>query len=487
MALPATARPTKLLMAALTLLVGAVALCADRARNGDLYLDLFTGRFIAEHGLVSHDPFPTIAQGQAWLNQQWLAELSFYRVGSVFGLTGLTILYAALLAVPLALLLWACRRKGAPMLIALATLYLPGLFAVIHPRPAGFTVLGFSILVVLLLATWRSPGQLGDMGTRPRLALVGIVALFAVWANLHGGFIAGLLLIGLVTVGMAVDRWRGLSEAVAAHRVAMLALTGAVAFALVSLATPLGGEIWSYFASFQNPAIRFASKEWRSALETPAATGYLIVSAAFAAWVWWRTPSPRHATPVLVALGFVVFAALSLRNIIFVAPALAFQVASAAPNRSEHRPRLPVAAAATAGVAAILAVVAWATVLGPPKDQPELGSTVVDYALDHPPKSGRIATYAGVGSYMLWRDPDTPVVIDGRLEHYTADQLHSNYILLRGWRADPTSYAERLGVSAVIAHVPLAIQTLKAHGFAAEFTAPDGTYLVRRGECCATG
>ena len=48
---------TKLLIVALTLLVAGVALCVDRTRNGDLYLQLFTGRFITEHGFVTHDPF----------------------------------------------------------------------------------------------------------------------------------------------------------------------------------------------------------------------------------------------------------------------------------------------------------------------------------------------------------------------------------------------------------------------------------------------
>jgi hypothetical protein len=34
----------------------------------------------------------------------------------------------------------------------------------------------------------------------------------------------------------------------------------------------------------------------------------------------------------------------------------------------------------------------------------------------------------------------------------------------------------------VIAHVPAAVERLEAAGFRAEFTAPDGTYLVREGK-----
>jgi len=210
--------------------------------------------------------------------------------------------------------------------------------------------------------------------------------------------------------------------------------------------------------------------------------GYLALSAAFAGCLWWRSPRPRQIAPLLVALGFIAFAAFSMRNIIFVAPALAFQIAWAAPNRPDQGLRAPIA---LAGTAAIGAVVAWAAVLGPAQAQPQLRAPAVEYAIDHPPQSGRIATYAGTASYMLWREPDTPVAIDGRLEHYTEGQLHDNYAIVRGTQADLRIPLEALDVTAAIVHVPRAIEILEAHGFEVELAAPDGTYLVRRGECCA--
>ena len=143
------------LIGALIALVGALALCIDRGHNGDFYMSLLGGRFIGAHGFVSHDPFPTIAQGGSWLNQQWLSELAFFRVEGSFGQTGLTIVYAALLAAPLALLLWLCRHKGATMLIAITVVYFPGVLAIIHPRAAGFTVLAFSLLVSVIAVAVR--------------------------------------------------------------------------------------------------------------------------------------------------------------------------------------------------------------------------------------------------------------------------------------------------------------------------------------------
>src|SRR5262249_52810129 len=142
-----TPRSTWALIGALIALVGALALCIDRGNNGDFYMSLLGGRFVSSHGFVSHDPFPTIAQGGDWLNQQWLSELAFFRIEGSFGQTGLTVLYAGLLAAPLAILLWLCRHKGAAMLIAITVVYFPGVLAVVHPRAAGFTVLAFSALV----------------------------------------------------------------------------------------------------------------------------------------------------------------------------------------------------------------------------------------------------------------------------------------------------------------------------------------------------
>ena len=75
---PATPLQTKLLIATLALLVAAIALCLNRDLNGDLYLLLFSGRYVAHHGPVTTDPFPTIEHGRQWLNQQWLSEVGFY-------------------------------------------------------------------------------------------------------------------------------------------------------------------------------------------------------------------------------------------------------------------------------------------------------------------------------------------------------------------------------------------------------------------------
>jgi hypothetical protein len=471
-----TSRSTLPLIGALIALVGALALCLDRSHNGDFYLSLMSGRFIAQHGFATHDPFSTISQGGTWLNQQWLSELTFFRVFSALGPTGLTVLYAFLITLPLALLLWLCRSKGWPMLIAVAAFYFPGVLAVIHPRAAGFTVLIFTLLVALVLVLWRERGH-GAPARRHRWwALPAILGLFALWANLHGGFIAGFLLLGLTTAGLAIDHWRGIPGSLPLNRVAALGAVGVLAAVIVTVATPLGSAIWSYLLSFQNQAISLASSEWESAFSSPLAVVYLILASGFAAWMWVRSPRPRRATTLLVTAGFLIFAGYSIRNIVFIGPVLALQVAWTAPNRSHSSLRLPVT---LVGVAAAAAAI-FAAVLGPARDDPTLGFPVADYAIAHPPERGRIVTYAGVGSYINWRSPGTPVVINGWLEQYTPQELRDNYGVLRAGSAQNLSAAlKRIHAGAVIAHLPSAIRRLEAAGFQPRFSSTAGTYLVR--------
>jgi hypothetical protein len=470
-----TSRSTLALIGALIALVGALALCLDRFHNGDFYLSLMSGRFVAQHGFATHDPFATVSQGGTWLNQQWLSELAFFRISEVFGPTGLTVLYAVLITAPLALLLWICRHKGWRMLVAVATFYFPGVLAVIHPRAAGFTVLIFTLLVSLLAMLWGR----GNARTGERHAWwvpLAILALFALWANLHGGFIAGFLLLGLATIGLAIDHWRGIPGSVPLSRVAVLGLVVVLAAAIVTVATPLGAAIWDYLLSFQNQAISLASTEWESAFSSPLAVVYLSLATCFAAWMWVRSPQPRRATTLLVTAGFLVFAGYSVRNIVFVGPILALQVAWTAPNRGPTPVRGPVA---LFGAAAAAAALVWGLVLGPARDDPTLGFPVADYAIAHPPKKGRIVTYAGVGSYINWRSPNTPVVLNGWLEQYTPQELRDNYGVLRAWTSDLPGALRRIHAGAVITHVNTAIRQLEAAGFRPEYSSTDGTYLVR--------
>jgi hypothetical protein len=466
--LPAAPRRLPLILA-LTALVSVLALCVNRVHNGDVYLQLLGGRFVAQHGIALHDPFPTIAAGQPWSNQQWLSEFTMYGVARAVGLTGLTVAYALLLGVPLLLLLLHCRDRRPLLLVAGAVLYFPALFAVIHPRAAALTLLCFSLLTIVLAR--------GFGASTPRWrTLAAVAALFALWANLHGGFVAGLALIALVALGTAIDRARG----VRGVRLRQLAVAAAVALA-ATFATPLGPAVWSYVTSFSNPALKLASTEWGPAFQSPPAMLYVALCAAFSALLFRHAQRPRRLMPLVVSGGFLLTALLSERNLILIPPALFLQIAQT-PRAGDRR--APLAVAVGAATAALGGVLVWALLLGPARTPGYLSSPAVGYALRHPPRNGRIAALAGVGSYVLWRSPRMHVVIDGWLEHFSADELRANYAVVDGL-PQAAAEADRLRVDAVITRHNRAARILEAHGFVLLASTPtQGNYLVRRRALC---
>jgi hypothetical protein len=269
----------------------------------------------------------------------------------------------------------------------------------------------------------------------------------------------------------------------AGRRIVVLALAGVLAAIAATFATPLGVDIWTYILSFRNPALKLASTEWEPTTQSVPAMAYIVIAAAFAAWIWLRAPAPRPVMPMIAVAGFLLFAAGSMRNLIFIAPVLALQIAWSAPNRLAPPPRavLGLAAAAAAG-----ALLAYVVILGTPNAD-RVGNPAVQYAIQHPLKRGRIVAYAGPSSYILWRAPTTPVAIDGWLEHFSEGELRANFGILHGSRANPTPYVKRLNAGAVIAYLPDAIERLEAHGFVARYSGPDGTYLVRPSNATSTG
>jgi hypothetical protein len=141
---------------------------------------------------------------------------------------------------------------------------------------------------------------------------------------------------------------------------------------------------------------------------------------------------------------------------------------------------VPPALVGLAGASTVAMALLWVLIVGPARNEPLLNARLIGYALKHPPAKGHIASYAGVGSYMLWRSPRAPVVLDGWLEHFSAAQLRGTYALLDGRAAHPMRTVRRLRIGAAIVDRRKAIDILRAHGFAVELHTRTGSYLVKR-------
>ncbi|WP_165219179.1 hypothetical protein [Aquisphaera insulae] len=159
---------------------------ADTVADPDLWGHVRFGQDLLRTGsIVRADTYSYRADGQPWINHEWLAEVAFAWDYDHLGSAGLI---GGKLAVALGIL-GAClvhlRRGGMGALLAAALLILasiPFRMGMGTIRPQLFTYLGYLILLLILHGARDRPA--------PRRLWL-LPPLLALWVNLHGGVLAG--------------------------------------------------------------------------------------------------------------------------------------------------------------------------------------------------------------------------------------------------------------------------------------------------------
>ncbi len=443
--------------AALVAATGTVALYANRHLSGDVYWLLAAGREIAANGLTDTDPFRTLNHGDEWHNQQWLTELVLYGLERLGGLRLVSLGYALVLGLSLLPLLLGSRTRRIWEVLVAWALLVPLLVAVLDPRAGGFSLLCFSLLVVLV------------DGERRRWRVWLVPFLIALWANLHAAFLVGLLFFALVLAGAGIDRLLGRRAETFSVRFLLFAVALPAA-----LATPLALGIFDYLGALSgNPILPRLTFEWDPTVEHPLLLLVVVAFAAFAAHLFRIAPAPRPLEPLIVALGFSVLAVTATRHLLWLGPVAFYLVRRLGPPGELAVSRwwsLPGLAASA------VAVGVWTWSLGPPPNEAHLATDLVDdVAAD--PAPGRVAAPAGVGSYLLWRAPHQALTVDGRFENYSPEELDGNYGILGG---DRLQLVERWDVTRVITEDPRGVEKLTGAGFRVERRGDAGYALLRR-------
>jgi len=436
--------------AAFVLVTATLAVYLNRHTNGDVYWLLAAGRYTAHHGIAHRDPFLTLSHGREWLDQQWLAGLAFYGVVLAGGRTLLSVLYGLLIGFALLPLVIGCRHRQPRQVVGAWILSLPMLFALLDPRAEGFSLLAFSVLLVLT-----------DVDRRRR-RVWWIPVVFALWANLHAAFLVGLLFLALVVVGAEVDRRRGFAARTFSWRFV------AIGLALpATLATPLGIRIVDYLRVLSaNKVLPQLTYEWDPTWEHPYALLYPLLVVAYGAWLYTHAPRPRPLEPLIVLAGFAVFATTATRQLVWLGPLCFYvlrQLGRPGTIAVSRRLTVPVSAAAATALAA------WTVWIAPAPNEPKLLSDAASFAATHP-IGGRIAAPSGTGSLLLWRASSVPVTIDGRFENYSDAELEGAYDIVNhrgGWRA----LTSRWNVTRVITRNPRAIRDFVSDGWNVRFKA----------------
>ncbi len=394
----------------------------------------------------------------AWTAHEWLAEVVMALSHQAAGMSGVVALYALLLVLTFWLLFKCLISYHTGVLPAVVATIATLTCSMLHwlARPHLFSFL-FLVLFHHLLENWRRKGG-RSLWLLPPLMLV--------WANLHGGFVAGFLLLGAYLAGTAAGMVGTSTEACRAGRGKLVQLAGVIAACLAAtMINPYGWRLllfplklvsdrylMDHVAEFFPPAIH----GW-----PPFNWLLLLLIALFA-----LSPKKAEPTELLLVLGFGYMALTSVRYIplfsLVAAPALALRLGALlhgggrwagvlrdisvrlAPLEQCARPPLW-------GAVAVAVVTAAATggLVRHSFDRRLMPVDACEFVLRHR-IAGKVFNSDEFGDYLIYRGyPDCRVFIDGRLDMYGAERLRE-YNAVIDFRPGWDRVLQRYGITWII-------------------------------------
>jgi len=423
----------------------------------DFWWHLRTGQHIVEtRSIPRQDIFSHTLPDQPWITHEWLAEVLIFGIYSTSGQEGLILAFAAIITGAFALLYLQC--PGRPYLAAFVVILAAITSAVTWGvRPQMLSLLIFAAFLYILHA----------FGSGRRKYIWLVPPLMALWANLHGSFLLGLVLLSVYIVGAMISKilaagdeqnltWSDISRLVVATLI-----TG-----LAPLVNPNGVQLLVYpFGTLWSPAMQAYIMEWFSPdfhqiQFQPFALFILLIVVALG--LSRRSPSP---TGLLLLLGFGYASLRSARLIPYFAlaatPILAAQLLHVW-KRSRWSGRF-VVGRRRAGTTYLLlnwlllslvilggAVKVGLTLRGNSEAQREnFPVDAVDF-IEEQRITGNMYNLYHWGGYLLWRlYPDQKVFIDGRADVYGdafIDQYLQVYQLREGWEEPLDIYSVNLAI-----------------------------------------
>ena len=278
----------------------------------DAYLALASGRDIAQHGLPSVDTWATVTRGRAWVDAQWLGQLTIYGLERAGGLRLLLAAEALVTGAAFAVTARHAMQRGTTLFAALISALVGLFFCAIFfgVRPQMFALVLFALVFAAI-----------EQEVPPR-KLVLTIPWLVLWANVHGSVLFGAALVGLraLVSGLAALQQRRTREFAGFAGVGVLA-------AVSPLASPYAAQLPSYFISVwrlqdperQLPILEWAPLTWSNGWLFFVAVGVVLVLLALR-----RNEANRFAAAVLVLTALAAWRAN--RNVQFFGLAFAAYV-----------------------------------------------------------------------------------------------------------------------------------------------------------------
>jgi hypothetical protein len=217
--------------APLTAIAGAVKLTQA---DGDLSAHIRMGNVIlATRHIPSHSLASYTAATEPMVAHAWLAEIFFATLFRIGGLPLICVFTGIVVGTTHAAIALFLRRRGTDPRWAFLAALLSFALASTHwlARPHLFSIVGSAVTLFLLESE------------RPRRQVY-FVVLYAVWANLHGGWLYGLAVIAMYIIGDLAEALLSASSRSEWLARAKRDATSFVLAAVATLANPFGLTLW---------------------------------------------------------------------------------------------------------------------------------------------------------------------------------------------------------------------------------------------------
>lgn len=406
-------------------------------RDGDLGRHIRLGRSIIDTGQIPRiDIYSHTAAGGEMIPHEWIAQAAFAAIERWFGFDGIGVLVAVVAALPWVILYRWMVRRGHPVAISAGLALLGASASIVHwaARPHIFTWL-FVVVWVLLLEDLRK-------GNRRQVWV--LVPLTILWANTHGAFIVGFILIGIHFVGAVLEH-KNAHESRERQKHLLLVLMTTIAASLINPAgfkTILNSFAYtgeSFLLQFTN---EYNSPDFHSFLFWPFLAMIALTIVLRVKW------SP---TTLLLTLAWTAFALYSFRNIplyaMVVTPLLAGGLSSwwEGRDRIARRGRLAeysrIERQVSGGPVALVfvALVIFGMARGPGSAyafEPGFFPIAALESVGDDPPGERIFNEFQWGGYIEFCcHPEVPVFIDGQTDYYGADLTMEYDETIKGTRS----------------------------------------------------
>ncbi|MGI8907294.1 MAG: hypothetical protein ACR2IE_12480 [Candidatus Sumerlaeaceae bacterium] len=405
----------------LLLALGAFFVTIRPVSDPDSWFHMALGKWVLEHHEIPRiDPFAGSSPGREWISSGWLPSVLMQLLFRRFGESGVGLLlmsFFVILSTYGTVLIAARKWFGDGGLIFFPLMLGLGLACVrFNPRPDIFSQLMLACTLLVLVLAERP-------GAKAQWYLYSLLPVFALWANLHAGFLIGLLVLGVYCAWL-------LQQAVTRKARPFLwrLIPCMLCFAVVLL-NPYGFGVYRLAQKIARvPQVGWIM-EWMPFFKTgfPMPAGAYICGALLLASVvvvLWRTKADWWRWAVAGLL--LVMALLQRRQ---VGPAAIGMCVILLPSLSaisfRWMPPRAILIAAAALVTALICGFKVSGKLGGGNGGPRTGidcgalpCVATDFLAANRPPQKMLNAYAFGGYLLYYLGPETKVFIDGRLDVY---------------------------------------------------------------------